>query len=246
MSFDFLDHLEEFRRRLIICLAVWMIATFAAFFFAQHIIDFLTLPLSKHQDVSLYFQTPFEAFTVYVQAAVTAGVLISLPVFMTQIWNFIAPGLYEKERRVIVPLIFFSIGLFLAGCAFAYYFIVPAGLDFLLSFGSKSLKPMFAIEPYVSFFLGMILACGFLFDFPIVLIGLVKTRVVSTQTLAKARKIIIVIIFVVAAIVTPSPDPLSQILLAVPLWVFFEVSLVICRRFERQPTTVPQLDPPKV
>jgi len=183
---------------------------------------------------------------VNVKAALTAGVFFALPVWMIQFWNFIAPGLYEKERRAMIPLIFCSLALFVLGAAFAYYLVVPAGLDFLLAFGSKTLKPMLTVGPYVSFFLGMILACGFLFDFPILMIGLVKLGVVSTDVMAKARKAIIVVIFIVAAVVTPSPDPFSQLLLAIPLWVFFEISLVICRRFEKPLQAVPQLDPPQV
>lgn len=246
MNFDFLNHLEEFRKRLIISLSTLALTTFACLFFSKHILDFLTLPLRKHPEVSLYFQTPYEAFMVNVKAALAAGILLALPVWMTQLWHFIAPGLYEKERRAITPLIFCSLALFLSGCAFAYYLVVPAGLDFLLAFGSQTLKPMLTVGPYVSFFLGMILACGALFDFPIVMIGLVKMGVVTTDAMAKARKMAIVIIFIVAAVVTPSPDPFSQVLLAVPLWIFFEVSLVICRRFEKPPVSVPQLDPPRV
>lgn len=241
MSFEFLNHLEEFRRRLIICLIALAAATFICFFFSRQILDFLTLPLKKHQEVSLYFQTPYEAFMVNVKAALAAGVLFSFPVWMTQLWLFIAPGLYEKERRAIIPLIFCSAALFLSGCAFAYYLVVPAGLDFLLAFGSQTLKPMLTVGPYVSFFLGMILACGALFDFPIVMIGLVKLGVVTTQALTQARKAAIVIFFIVAAVVTPSPDPFSQLLLAIPLWVFFELSLIICRRFEKPPVSVSRL-----
>ena len=146
----------------------------------------------------------------------------------------------------MMPLIFCSLALFLLGGAFAYYLVVPAGLNFLLAFGSQTLKPMLTVGPYVSFFLGMILACGALFDFPLVMIGLVKMGVVTTDAMAKARKMAIVIIFIVAAVVTPSPDPFSQLLLAIPLWVFFEISLVICRRFEKPSVSVPQLDPPRV
>ena len=240
MNFQFLDHLEEFRRRLIICLVALTLATTVSFFLSRQILDFLTLPLLKHQEASLYFQTPYEAFMVHVKAALMTGILVSLPIWMTQLWYFVTPGLYEKERRALTPLIFCSFALFLLGCAFAYYLIIPAGLNFLLAFGSQSLKPMLTVGPYVSFFLGMILACGALFDFPVIMIGLVKLGVVSTNSMAKARKTIIVIIFVIAAIVTPSPDPFSQLLLAIPLWIFFEASLVICRRFEKPIAAVPQ------
>ena len=239
MNFAFLDHLEEFRRRLILCLASLAAATAISFFFSRQILDFLTQPLQRYQETSLYFQTPHEAFLVHVKASLTVGLLISLPVWMTQLWSFITPGLYEREKKALVPLIFFSFALFIFGCAFAYYLVIPAGLHFLLSFGSKSLTPMLTIGPYVSFFLGMILACGALFDFPVVMVGLVQLGVVSTASMAQARKMVILGIFVVAAVVTPSPDPFSQLLLAFPLWVLFEASLLVCRRFERPALAVP-------
>ncbi len=244
MNFNLLNHLEEFRRRLIICLLSLVVATVLCLFFSRAILDFLTIPLRADPNVSLYFQTPYEAFMVHMKAALAGGILLSLPVWTTQLWLFVAPGLYEKEKKSLIPLIFCSLALFLTGCAFAYYLVIPAGLHFLLAFGSDSLKPMLMVGPYVSFFLGMILACGALFDFPLVMIGLVKLGVVTTRTMAEARKVVIVAILVIAAVVTPSPDPFSQLLLAVPLWVLFEVSLVICRRFEPQLPSVPQLDPP--
>ena len=244
MNFDFLNHLEEFRRRLIICLISLGAGTLLCFFFSRVILDFLTIPLRTDPEASLYFQTPYEAFMVHMKAALAGGVLLSLPVWTTQLWLFIAPGLYEKEKKSLVPLILASLALFLTGCAFAYYFVIPAGLHFLLAFGSDSLKPMLMVGPYVSFFLGMILACGALFDFPLVMIGLVKLGVVTTKAMAEARKAVVVAILVVAAVVTPSPDPFSQLLLAVPLWVLFEVSLLICGHFEPKLPSVPQLDPP--
>lgn len=244
MNFDFLNHLEEFRRRLIICLISLGAATLICFFFSRAILDFLTLPLRDNPHASLYFQTPYEAFMVHMKAALAGGVFLSLPVWTTQLWLFVAPGLYEKEKKSLIPLILGSLVLFLSGCAFAYYLVIPAGLRFLLAFSSDSLQPMLMVGPYVSFFLGMILACGALFDFPLVMIGLVKLGVVTTRVLADARKVVIVAILVVAAIVTPSPDPFSQLLLAVPLWILFEISLVICRRFEPRLPSVPQLDPP--
>lgn len=244
MNFEFLNHLEEFRRRLIISLAALAAGTILCFFFSRAILDFLTLPLRQNPGDSLYFQTPYEAFLVHMKAALAGGVILSLPVWMTQAWLFIAPGLYEKEKKSLLPLIFSAIVLFLAGCAFAYYFVIPAGLHFLLAFGSETLQPMLMVGPYVSFFLGMILACGALFDFPLVMIGLVKLGTVRTQTMAEARKFVIVGILVVAAVVTPSPDPFSQLLLAVPLWALYEISLLICKRFEPQLPSVPQLDPP--
>lgn len=244
MNFEFLNHLEEFRRRILISLAALAAATLLCFFFSGKILEFLTLPLQRYQQEALYFQTPYEAFLVHMKAALAAGAILAMPVWITQLWLFVAPGLYEKEKKTILPLILGSMALFLMGCGFAYFFVIPAGLSFLLGFSSETLKPMLMVGPYVSFFLGMILACGALFDFPILMIGLVRLGVVSVQALKDARKVVIVIILIVAAVVTPSPDPVSQLLLAFPLWGLFELSLLVCRYFEPRLPAVPRLDPP--
>ena len=129
-----------------------------------------------------------------------------------------------------------SVALFLMGACFAYAIVTPWGLRFLLSFQTEKIQPFLGIGPYFSFLTGMILACGILFDFPVFIVGLVKLGVVKTSTLAAARKVVIVFIFISAAVMTPSPDPFSQLLLAVPLLLLFEVSLAVARAFESKDT----------
>ena len=135
---------------------------------------------------------------------------------------------------MVIPIIVVSLLLFLCGMCFAYYLVIPLGLHFLLSFQTESLRPLLAIGPYFSFLIGMILAFGVLFDFPVFVVGLVQLGITDSRTLSKARKTIIVCIFIAAAILTPSPDPVSQLLLAVPLLVLFEISLLIAKRIERR------------
>lgn len=231
---DFVEHLEEFRRRLISCLIVFTVVSFGAWFFAHQIIDFLILPLKAQSDAQLYFNEPHQAFFVHLQAAGLVGILLTSPFILTQAWLFTAPGLYQKEKKVLLPLIFVSSFLFFVGAAFAYFFVVPWGLGFLLSFQTNDLKPLVGVSAYFSFVMGMTIAFGILFDFPVMIVGLAKFGLVRTQTFAKARKVIIVIIFIIAAVLTPSPDPVSQLMLAVPLWLLFEISLLVARAIEKK------------
>lgn len=230
---DFVPHLEELRRRLLVSLALFAAASTIAYFFSSSLIDFFTLPLKQHGDVQLFFQKPFEAFMTHLKVAALTGLVAASPFLLAQIWFFIAPGLYDREKKVFLPIILISAVLFLAGIVFAYTLVIPWGLGFLLSYQTESLKPLLGIGPYFSFLTGMLLAFGFLFDFPVFIVGLVKLGVVKTKTLAKARRAVIVIIFILAAILTPSPDPASQVLLAIPLVIVFEISLWVAGFFER-------------
>lgn len=235
MTADYLSHLEELRRRLIFSLIFFAVASVVSYFFSHQLLDFLTQPLRRYEaGTQLFFQRPYEAFLTHLKVAALAGLIISLPVFFMQGWLFVAPGLYAHERRTVSFLIFFSVVFFLLGAVFAYLVVIPWGLHFLLSFQTQSLKPLLGIGPYFSFLIGMVLAFGFLFDIPLILVGLVKLGVVRSQTLAKGRKWIIVGIFVLAAILTPSPDPVSQLLLAGPLLLLFEISLAVSRLTERR------------
>lgn len=231
---DFLSHLEELRRRLIFCLVVFGLASAAAYFYSHPLLDFLTEPLRKYQNVQLIFQAPHEAFVIHLKAAMLAGLLASSPVVITQAWLFVSPGLYPKEKRILIPLILISVILFLSGAFFAYAYVIPWGLCFLLSFATEHLKPMLAVAPYFSFLSGMILAFGFFFDFPVVMIALVRLGILKTAVLDKIHRALIVLIFLAAAVLTPSPDPASQLLLAVPLVILFEVSLFIARAVEKK------------
>ncbi len=231
---DFVPHLEELRRRLIFCGIFFLFASTLSWFFARQILDFLTVPLQRLHIAHLYFQKPFEAFVIHLRAAVFAGLLLSLPAFFTQGWLFVAPGLYAREKKIFLPLIFVSVLLFLAGAFFAYVLVIPFGLAFLLGFETESLRPMLMSGPYFSFMTAMLFAFGLLFDFPLVVVALAALGIVKIQTFARYRKGVIVAIFIIAAVLTPSPDPVSQMLLAIPLCLLFEISLLVGRIFEKK------------
>lgn len=229
---DFLSHLEELRKRSLISLAVFLAAALGSYFFSTALLDFLTRPLDLFKEVQLIFLKPYEAFWVHLKVALLGGVILSSPVLFTQAWLFVAPGLYAEEKKIVLPLILISVALFLIGACFAYTVVVPWGLRFLLSFQTEKIQPMLGIGPYFSFLTGMILACGILFDFPVFVVGLVKLGVIKAAALAASRKIVIVFIFIAAAMLTPSPDPVSQLFLAAPLLVLFEISLAVARALE--------------
>lgn len=234
MAHEFVSHLEELRKRLIISLCAFSLAAAVSYFFSGTLIDLLIAPLRSHRNAQLIFQTPYEAFLIHIKVAALCGLVISLPILFIQFWLFVAPGLYQKEKKTVLPLALSSVVLFLFGAAFAYFLIVPVGLDFLLSFETESMRPLLAIAPYFEFLFGMILAFGIMFDFPVILLGLAKMGIVNSRGLAKARKFIVLAIFVLAAVLTPSPDPVSQLLLAIPLLALFEVSVIICRWVEKK------------
>lgn len=232
---DFEPHFEELRRRFLFSFWAFLAATIVSYFFSSQLLNLLTQPLKTYDpQVSLFFQKPYEAFLTHIKIACTAGFVISCPVIFSQAWSFLTPGLYDREKKMILPLILTTTALFLFGVWFGYRWVIPWGIHFLLSYQTEMMKPLLGVGPYFSFLISMLLAFGILFDFPVVIIGLVKLGIVETQTLASMRKGIILTIFIVAAVLTPSPDPVSQLLLAIPLWILFELSLLIAGVIERK------------
>lgn len=230
---DFEPHFEEIRRRLLISFLVFFLGMVFCYFFAEKILNSLILPLKVYDpNITLYFQKPYEAFLVRIKIACSSGLILVSPFLFSQGWLFLAPGLYPQEKKMVLPLIFISTTLFLVGVWFAYTWVVPWGMHFLLSYQTEGLRPMIGAAEYFSFLTSMLFAFGILFDFPVLIIGLVKVGILQTQTLKTMRKGIILAIFIVSAVLTPSPDPLSQLLLAIPLWILFEISVLIAGSIE--------------
>jgi sec-independent protein translocase protein TatC len=169
--------------------------------------------------------------------SLVGGVLFSLPVLFTQLWLFVSPGLYARERRTVVPIVLISVLLFASGACFAYFLAIPFALKFFLGFQSESLRPLISIGSYLSFFLSLIFIFGITFDFPVVLIGLIYFGVVGTRFLDGQRKWVVVLIFLLAAVLTPTVDLITQCLLALPLWLLFEGSLLTGRWIEKRRDT---------
>lgn len=234
MFSDFVSHFEELRRRILISLVAVAILTLVSYSLSPALLDLCIRPLQQ-SGADLYFTRPYEAFLAHLKIACLSGIVLSSPLWISQAWFFAAPGLYQKEKRILLPLIFFSSLFFLLGVLFSYLILVPLGLRFLLSFQTAHIKPLLGVDAYFSFLIVLILTVGVLFDFPLVMIGLVRLGILRSSEIAKARKAVIVFLVILAAVLTPSPDPVTQLLLAVPLWVLYEISLMIARFMDQAP-----------
>ncbi len=219
---NFLEHLNELRHRLIVCVIFVFITSCLAYgLLAKPVINLIAKPVGTQ----LVFLTPTEAFMVYIIVAFFCGIFISSPVVLFQIWRFVAAGLTKKERLHVLLYAPFSFLLFIGGAYFCYAIILPVTVKFLLGFATESLTPMLSLRSYVTFTGGMLLAFGLVFQMPIVLLFLNELGIINPSMLQKQRKYAILIIFIAAAIMTPSPDVLSQLLMAGPMLILFEISI---------------------
>ncbi len=228
---SFLDHLEELRWRILKSLAVVILFSIVAYLFSEHLLSFLTRPVPE--DVQLIFTTPTGAFLVSIKVAIIFGILASLPVIFYQIWAFVIPGLLEKEIRLAVAVVASATLCFLLGFAFAYFIILPFGLRFLFSFQTSYLAPMPDISSYVGFAGRLFLAFGIVFELPLLSFLLSKMGLLTPAFLRSKRRYAIAVIFILAALLTP-PDVITQILLAAPLILLYEVSIWISAAVTRK------------
>jgi sec-independent protein translocase protein TatC len=221
----FTDHLDELRHRLIISVIGIGVGFAISYAFSQQILLLLQRPMPTR----LIFIAPTEAFFVNLKVALYAGLFLSIPLILFQIWKFVAPGLYEHERRYSYPFLIISTVLFLVGAAFAYLVILPVALHFLIAQGGELWQPNITLSNYLAFCMRLLLAAGLIFEFPVLMYFLTKVGVVTPEFLVRNRKYAVLVAFVLSAILTP-PDVFSQILLAIPLFLLFEVSIFVAKR----------------
>ena len=228
----FVSHLVELRTRVMRALMVFGVVFVAIFLWpgAGPIYDFLAAPLMQAlpPNAKMIATGVITPFMVPMKVTALVAFMVALPYVLYQTWAFVAPGLYDHEKKFAVPLIFASTLLFLIGVAFCYYFVFGTVFKFINDFAPKSITPAPDIEAYFSFVITMFMAFGVTFEIPIAVIILVRSGVVSVEKLAEARPYVIVGAFVVAAVVTP-PDVLSQFMLAVPMCLLFEAGLFVSR-----------------
>ncbi|MDM7925301.1 MAG: twin-arginine translocase subunit TatC [bacterium] len=228
LEMPFLEHLEELRWRILKSLAAVVVAAGTAFPLSGRILDILTLPNDRLPDPArLIFLKPAGMLMLRMEIAVVAGLTAALPVVLYQLWQFIAPGLLPRERRLFPPLLFSTIFCFALGAAFAYGVMIPAILPFLYGMGTDSIEAVINVNEYASFLMRLILLTGLVFELPVAAFFLARIGLVTPALLRRIRKYSIVSIFVLSAVVTPTPDPLNQILLAVPLLILYEISIVV-------------------
>ncbi len=236
-----LDHLIELRRRLLWCCVALAVAFAVCFYFARPIFSLLVYPLLSAGQGKLIYTDIFEAFFVEIKVAFFAAVMVAFPVFATQTWRFIAPGLYRNEKRAFLPFLLMTPVLFTLGASMAYFVAMPVALKFLLGFegslGDVELAALPGVGNYLSFVMTFIFGFGVAFLLPVVLMLLERAGILTLEQLVSGRRYAIVGAFVIAAVLTP-PDVVSQLLLAIPLCILYELAILairITRRRKKQP-----------
>lgn len=225
----FLDHLEEFRWRIIKILIALVIASVGLYVVSDQLFLWLRLPLERaipDGGVDLNFLKVGEGFTVRIKLSILGGIFVSIPVTIYQIWRFVMPGLYEKERKIVIPLVASSSFLFLLGAAMCFIWVLPFTIRFLLGIAPEDVKPVLTINEYLNFVMWTTLAYGVVFQLPIVALFLGKLGIINARILGKGRRYAVIGIAAVAAVVTP-PDIFSMALMGLPLYLLYEISILI-------------------
>lgn len=225
----FLEHLEELRWRIIYSLLGIVIGGIVCWIFIDFLVDVILLKPAKESGATLQNLKPFGQLFMYMQIAIIGGIVASVPNIFYQFWKFIAPALRKQERKYILAIVVYSSLCFLLGIAFAYFIMLPLTMKFAAQFGSKDIINQFAIDEYMSIIISVMLAAGLIFELPMISFFLTKLGILTPEFMRKYRKHAIVVIMVAAAILTPGTDPISQIMLAIPLVLLYEISIFISK-----------------
>ncbi len=238
-----MEHLIELRARLLKSLIFVVLVFFVCLYFSKNLIEFFKKPLTQTlgPNVSdLHFTGPLDVFLTGIKVSLLSSIVIAAPFWIYQFWKFVEPALYNKEKKYIKPFILFSQLLFLAGTLFSYKLILPLTLDFLIQMGLEVGTPMITFKDYFSMLTLMIFGFGIIFEAPLVLVLLGYLDLVNSKLLKQYRRVVVVLVLIIGAIMTP-PDPLSQIGMAIPLYVMYEISIILISQIEkkRNPSLLP-------
>ena len=225
----FLEHLEELRWRIIYSLIGLAVGTIICWIFINFLVDQVLLLPAKHSGVQLQNLKPFGQLMLFFEVAIAGGIILSLPNLFYQFWKFISPALKKSERRHITTIVAFSTLCFIAGIVFAYFVMLPLTLKFAAQFGSEEIKNVFAIDEYMSIIISIMLGSGFVFEMPMISFFLTKLGILTPDFMKKYRRHAIVVVFIASAFLTPGTDPVSQLILAVPLVLLYEISILISK-----------------
>jgi len=233
---SFLDHLDELRRRLVISFSALLVGILVCFGFINPIFDFIMEPLTDvlPEGGTLVYTEPTEAFFLNIKMAALAGLLLATPVVMSQLWLFVAPGLYAHEKKFAIPFIVLASGFFIGGAFFAHYVLFPIAWAFFAGFGSAYMAFMPRIQPAFSLYVRLVLACGVVFQLPTVVFFLARMGIATPKFLIKNFKYAILIIFVFAAILTPTGDPVTLTMMAAPMILLYILSIGIAWVFGKR------------
>ncbi len=245
------EHLGELRTRILVSLVAVAIAFGFCFYFSEDIFRILTSPIhntikfsfhnpyitiepNKNKDLNLVFLAPAEAIWMHIKISFISAIIVCSPVIFYETWKFISPGLLENEKRYAMPFVITTTFLFLIGALFCFIVILPFAMNFLLTYKTENLQPMISVGKYVDFCLKFILAFGAIFELPVVTVFLTKMGIVTPEFLSKNRKYAILIAFVIAAVLTPTPDAFNQTLMAVPIIILYEAGIIASRILDRK------------
>jgi sec-independent protein translocase protein TatC len=232
------QHLGELRDRLVITAIALVATTAIAFYFGTQLIRILIIPIDctfipvftcHEPPTTLISLSPTENFATYFRVALFAGIALAMPVILYEIYAYVDPALLPKERRFIRFMGLPVIGLFLAGMLFCYFVLLPNAIKFLINFGDEVIKNQLRAADYISFVTIFILGMGLIFEVPVAIFALVKIHVITRAWLAKQRRFAVLVAFLIAAVITPTPDPFNQTLVAIPMYLLFELGLFVAR-----------------
>ncbi len=224
------EHLSELRGRLVWCLLTIAFGFAVTYGFSEPIIHFLELPLLKALPAGqqyLYFTGIADKFMVYVQVSLVTAITLTSPILLYQIWKFIEPALLPTERRFAIPFVGFATFSFLVGLVFAYYLVLPYGYAFLVNFGGQEIRPMITLQDYFSLTLKLLLGVALIFETPVILLMLAKIGLIDADFLKTRRSMALILAAVVSAVITPSPDAFTMVLVMVPLYLLYELSIFL-------------------
>ncbi len=224
----FLSHLEELRKRLIYCALAVGIGFVIAYFFSEDLFRVLISPLKESlpEGDRLIFTSLPEMFLTYLKTAFIAGILLASPMVFYQLWMFIAPGLYQNEKRYVIPFVIFSTILFIGGALFGYLVVFPFGFKFFLGYANDYVQALPSVKQYFSFSIKLLFAFGIVFELPVIIYFLSRIGIVTPQFLRKNRKYALLLTFVLGAILTP-PDVITQCMMAIPLIALYEIGIIV-------------------
>ncbi|HDQ03863.1 MAG TPA: twin-arginine translocase subunit TatC [Deltaproteobacteria bacterium] len=234
------EHLIELRKRLLRIIIALGVGFGVCFLFKDWIFDVITRPLTDvlPAESHLIYISVTEAFFVYMKLSFFAALMVTSPFVLYQIWKFISPGLLPREKKYVAPFVISSSLLFIGGILFGYFVVLPPAFKFFISFNSQYLQAMISFREYLSLFVTFLLGFGISFELPVFIFFLAKLGVVNAKMLSKQRKFAILFIFILAAILTPSPDALSQILMAIPLMFLYEISIFVAKVARKEKKTI--------
>ena len=229
---SFFEHLQELRRRLVRALLGVAVGMAAIGYFSERLFRWVMLPVLRslpENQQQLHYTSYIEPFMVYLKVALYGGIFAAAPYVLWQLWLFVAPGLYKRERKVVVPFLAFGTLLFYAGAAFCYFVVMPAAFPALAAIAGDDMRPILTMTEQLSLVLAMLLGFGVVFEVPVIIAFLSMIGLVSADFLAKYRRHAIVVNVTLAAIITPTGDPFNLALMAVPMIVFYEIGIILAR-----------------